>query len=48
MIKPLWTTVWQFLIKLTINLSYDLLTQEKQKYIAKKELYTMVITALFT
>ena len=53
MIQPLWRTVWRFLKKLRIELSYDpaipLLGIYPKKTIIQKELCTPVsIAALFT
>ena len=53
MIQPLWTTVWRFLKKLKIELSYDpaipLLGIYPEKTIIQKEsCTTMFIVALFT
>ena len=53
MIQPLWRTVWRFLKKLKIELSYDpaipLLGIYPDKTIIQKETWTtMFIAALFT
>ena len=53
MIQPLWRTVWRFLEKLKIKLSYDpaipLLGIYPEKTIIRKETcITMFIAALFT
>ena len=53
LIQPLWRTVWRFLIKLKVELQYDLaiplLGIYPEKTIIKKESYiTMFIAALFT
>ena len=53
LIQPLWRTVWRFLKKLKIELSYDmtipLLGIYPEKTIIQKETYTtMFIAALFT
>ena len=53
MVQPLWRTVWRFLKKLKIKLSYDpaipLLGIYLEKNISRKDICTLVfIAALFT
>ena len=53
MVEPLWRTVWRFLKKLKIELSYDPaippLGTYQEKTIIRKDTHTpMFITALFT